>query len=312
MEPKKSLKQTSTDPSDKNENNSDILIKFPNGIIDLVELSKKEYITNSEFILSILEVCSFPQKYNYACSNNTKSFWDIVKCEQTLKKIFKNYGSETIRRYWKIIRSCGDAIKFAEVIEENKEYIDNMPIKIMTLINGISYFIKMDKKDFKDFFNVFNSKDKKSLFTKRVEAQEYSINLNNKKRKRASSDNDSIISEKKQNIIQTKKDDIIQDNFEFMKKKLSKIVDYYNNNIEKLMQFTDSNEFDTVQALYGTSGDCNHAYLYLIDKEQNQKYYFTNNDDDTILNKKNIMEYIKLIEKKGKELVDKRTIFLNK
>ena len=68
-------------------------------IIDLLKLSMQSEIKNSDIILSILEICTFNKKYNYDCSNNTKAFWDRVVEEGILKKIFKNFKSETLRKY---------------------------------------------------------------------------------------------------------------------------------------------------------------------------------------------------------------------
>ena len=76
-------------------------------IIDLPKLSMQSEIRHSEIILAILEICTFNKKYNYDCSNNTKAFWDRVVQEGILKKIFKNFKSETLRKYWKIIRNAG-------------------------------------------------------------------------------------------------------------------------------------------------------------------------------------------------------------
>jgi hypothetical protein len=59
--------------------------------MDLPKLSTKSYITNTDIILSILEICTFNKRYNYDCSNNTKAFWDRVVKEGILKKIFKNF-----------------------------------------------------------------------------------------------------------------------------------------------------------------------------------------------------------------------------
>ena len=77
--------------------------KAPNldQIMDLPRLSVKSKITHSDIILSILEICTFNKKYNYECSNNTKAFWDRVVEEGILKKIFKDFKSETLRKYWK-------------------------------------------------------------------------------------------------------------------------------------------------------------------------------------------------------------------
>ena len=71
-------------------------------IIDLGVLAGKSEIRNSDIILAIFEICTFNKKYKYDCSNNTKAFWERVVVEDILKKIFRNFKSETLRKYWKL------------------------------------------------------------------------------------------------------------------------------------------------------------------------------------------------------------------
>ena len=95
-------------------------------IIDLPKLAGKSEIQNSEIILAIFEICTFNKKYNYECSNNTKAFWERVVGEGVLKKIFRNFKSETLRKYWKIIRLTGDNDKFIEIVRHNEKFINNI------------------------------------------------------------------------------------------------------------------------------------------------------------------------------------------
>ena len=64
-------------------------------IMDLPKLAVKSDITNSDIILAIFEICTFNKKYNYECSNNTRAFWERVVEEEVLKKIFKNFKSDS-------------------------------------------------------------------------------------------------------------------------------------------------------------------------------------------------------------------------
>ena len=127
-------------------------------IIDLPKLSMQSEIKNSDIILAILEICTFNKKYNYDCSNNTKAFWDRVVQEEILKKIFKNFKSETLRKYWKIIRNAGNTEKFVEAVRKNEKFINNPVFKLLPLINAIAYYIQTEETNFEEFFSVFNSK----------------------------------------------------------------------------------------------------------------------------------------------------------
>ena len=136
------------------------------GIIDLMKLSTQHEIKNSDIILAIIEICTFNKKYNYDCSNNTKAFWDRVVEEGILKKIFKNFKGETLRKYWKIIRNAGNNEKFVEAVRKNEKFINNPVFKLMPLVNAIAYYIQTDEKNFEDFFTEFNAKTKKSSVPK--------------------------------------------------------------------------------------------------------------------------------------------------
>ena len=141
--------------------------KAPNldQIMDLPRLSIKSNITHSDIILSILEICTFNKKYNYECSNNTKAFWDRVVEEGILKKIFKDFKSETLRKYWKIIRQTGDNDKFIEVVKQNEKFINNPVLKLLPIINTISTYIITPPKNqnFEDYFISLNPKEMKEL-----------------------------------------------------------------------------------------------------------------------------------------------------
>ena len=141
--------------------------KAPNldQIMDLPRLSVKSKITHSDIILSILEICTFNKKYNYECSNNTKAFWDRVVEEGILKKIFKDFKSETLRKYWKIIRQTGDNDKFIEVVKQNEKFINNPVLRLLPIINTISSYIITPPKNqnFEDYFISINPKEMKEL-----------------------------------------------------------------------------------------------------------------------------------------------------
>ena len=164
-------------------------------IIDLPKLSMQSEIKNSDVILAILEICTFNKKYNYDCSNNTKAFWDRVVQEEILQKIFKNFKSETLRKYWKVIRNAGNTEKFVEAVRKNEKFINNPVFKLLPLINAIAYYIQTDETDFEEFFSVFNAKNKKKFSpqVKKGESKEKdSGNLLGNKRQEPDKDQDEI------------------------------------------------------------------------------------------------------------------------
>jgi hypothetical protein len=288
-------------------------------IIDLPKLSTQSEIRNSDIILAILEICTFNKKYNYDCSNNTKAFWDRVVEEGILKKIFKNFKSETLRKYWKIIRNAGNTEKFVEAVRKNEKFINNPVFKLLPLINALAYYIQTDEKDFEEFFGVFNAKNKKN-FSPKVEKEE-----NNEKKldnnllgnKRAEPDNDKnyeIIVHKEEQNGENKKSKI-----ELKQPILARSDDEQENDkrmldfddiVNRMMKISKLSREEVLIALYGTSYNIKNAFLYLKDNEKYDKYFFQATDD-LVIEKMMDKKYFKdLVDDKGMELIEERKKFL--
>ena len=288
-------------------------------IIDLPKLSMQSEIRNSDIVLAILEICTFNKKYNYDCSNNTKAFWDRVVEEGILKKIFKNFKSETLRKYWKIIRNAGNTEKFVEAVRKNEKFINNPVFKLLPLINALAYYIQTDEKDFEEFFGVFNAKNKKN-FSPKVEKEE-----NNEKKsdnnllgnKRAEPDNDKnyeIIVHKEEQNGENKKSKI-----ELKQPILARSDDEQENDkrmldfddiVNRMMKISKLSREEVLVALYGTSYNIKNAFLYLKDNEKYDKYFFQATDD-LVIEKMMDKKYFKdLVDDKGMELIEERKKFL--
>lgn len=288
-------------------------------IIDLPKLSMQSEIRNSDIILAILEICTFNKKYNYDCSNNTKAFWDRVVEEGILKKIFKNFKSETLRKYWKIIRNAGNTEKFVEAVRKNEKFINNPVFKLLPLINALAYYIQTDEKDFEEFFGVFNAKNKKN-FSPKVEKEE-----NNEKKldnnllgnKRAEPDNDKnyeIIVHKEEQNGENKKSKIelkqpILARSDDEQENDKKMLDF-DDIVNRMMKISKLSREEVLIALYGTSYNIKNAFLYLKDNEKYDKYFFQATDD-LVIEKMMDKKYFKdLVDDKGMELIEERKKFL--
>ena len=264
-------------------------------IIDLPRLSVQKNITHSDIILSILEICTFNKKYNYDCSNNTKAFWDRVVGEGILKKIFKDFKSETLRKYWKIIRQTGDNDRFLEVVRQNQKFINNPSFKLLPIINTISTYITTPPKNqnFQEYFIEINPKEMKELHKKEPSPEKKEKKPKIKK------------TEKKEKIEKIEKEENDKDYID------PKIVEM-DDTIEKLMKITNGSRENVFRALQGCTGDIKKAYLFLKDSKKYEKYFFFQSDDYIIKNLKNKNLYIQLINKKGEECVKEREKFLKK
>ena len=291
------------------------------GIIDLMKLSTQHEIKNSDIILAIIEICTFNKKYNYDCSNNTKAFWDRVVEEGILKKIFKNFKGETLRKYWKIIRNAGNNEKFVEAVRKNEKFINNPVFKLMPLVNAIAYYIQTDEKNFEDFFTEFNSKTKKSSVPKvdKAEKEEKKekcpINLLRNKRPEPdnNNENDEIQIHIGQNInnkdnnLTLKEPNVAK--IEQEPEKDQKMIEF-DETVNKMMTISKLSREEVLVALYGTSFNLKNAYLYMKDNEKYDKYFFLGTDDYVIKNLSDKGYFVDLKNIKGEELMKERQKFL--
>ena len=316
---KKEINEKEKEKENKDIDAPKIDLSDKESIIDLHKLSGQSEIKNSDIILAILEICTFNKKYNYDCSNNTKAFWERVADEEVLKKIFKSFKSETLRKYWKIIRLAGNNDKYIEIVKKYEKFINNPIFKLLPIINAISSFIQTDENNFEEFFLSFNSKDKKDFIHKEKEKEKVEdkkkINLIGEKRSRSKS-NSPQKKEQKKNIVEENKEFKSEDSKVNKEKdkeeedgvdpKLVKLDDLVN----KLMKISKFSKEEVVNALYGTSNNIENAYLYLQDNEKYDKYFFVQTDDYIIKNLRNKGYYIDLINQKGEDLVKERERFL--
>ena len=271
-------------------------------IIDLPKLSNQSEIKNSDIILAILEICTFNKKYNYDCSNNTKAFWERVVTEDILKKIFKNFKSETLRKYWKIIRLAGNNTKFLETVKHNEKFINNPVFKLLPIINAISSFVQTDEKNFEEYFASLNSKDSKG-FAHKEEKEEVNL-IGNKRHQEKSISPPKIVSKNGNHFMEE------SNNEKKLKEEDNSKEEQLDDKINELMKKTKFSREVVANALYGTSNNIQNAYLYLQDNDKYEKFYFLETDDYIIKNLRNKGYYLDLINLKGEELVKEREKFL--
>ena len=286
-------------------------------IIDLPKLSMQSEIKNSDIILAILEICTFNKKYNYDCSNNTKAFWDRVVQEEILKKIFKNFKSETLRKYWKIIRNAGNTEKFVEAVRKNEKFINNPVFKLLPLINAIAYYIQTEETNFEEFFSVFNSKNKKN-FSPKVEKEESKEkntdnNLLGNKRQEPDKNNieEEILNNGGENTnkkMELKQPILIKNDDE--EKEIEKRMMDFDDVVNRMMKISKLSREEVLIALYGTSYNIKNAFLYLKNNKKYENYFFQETDDLIIKQMKHKKYYIDLVDDKGIELVEERKKFL--
>ena len=86
-------------------------------------------IQNSDVILSLIEICSNPSKYQLSYSNKSRLFWDELFKKEELLSLFKNFKSETLRKYWRVINDLDKNEKVVETTLKFKDEINKENVK---------------------------------------------------------------------------------------------------------------------------------------------------------------------------------------
>ena len=150
-----------------------ILQKNPNvkskPFINLEELSKHPSINYSDILLALLEVGKNAESYLFPFSSKSKVFWADIMEYTVLKKIFVDFKAETLRKYWNEL-SKYDAEDTTALIKKNKSYLDNLPIKLGTIVSSITKLLSGKIKDLKEYIEAIKIDiRKKEIFEKEVE-----------------------------------------------------------------------------------------------------------------------------------------------
>ena len=108
--------------------------------IDLEKLFKEQVIYASDIVLAIIELGFNSEYYLFGYSTRSKMFWEDILKYKILGKIFEGYKSETLRKYWRILSSF-DFEKIKDLIIKHKKFLDNIPIKLGTIVLTVEKFL---------------------------------------------------------------------------------------------------------------------------------------------------------------------------
>ena len=133
-----------------------ILQKNPNvktkPYINLEELSKHHVISYSDILLSILEVGHNSESYLFPFSSKSKCFWSDILEYKVLKKIFVDFKAETLRKYWSEL-SKYDTEDATDLIKKNKSYLDQVPIKLGTIVSSVCKLLNGQIKNLQEYID---------------------------------------------------------------------------------------------------------------------------------------------------------------
>lgn len=270
-------------------------------VIDLSTIERKKNISNSEYLLSILEICLHGNKYGLTHEHSTKEFWKEVEANERLNNILKKFKTETLRKYWRTIRDINDVDTVIKVIKENANCIDKPFYKLLPLIKAIESCVKKSKgKNIEKYLTPIKAN---SASTKN-KSNSNEDKFINKKRKKNEIEEDieelETIKQRKENNI--KKEEKPLEEKEYSLEDIIKIF---------MNEFKNRSKEEIYQILYKTSCNIKKAYLVLCNTDKYDYLIFENTDDYIIQNLRNKSYYKQLIESKGEESVIEREEFLN-
>jgi len=98
-------------------------------VVDLEEIKKKSKIENADVILCLIEICTNASKYGLTNSNKSRLFWDELFKKEEIAVVFKNFKSETLRKYWRLINELNKYEKVIETVKNNEEQINKENVK---------------------------------------------------------------------------------------------------------------------------------------------------------------------------------------
>ena len=329
-----------------------VLQKNPNvkskPYINLEDLSKHPLITYSDILLALLEVGQNSNSYLFAYSSKSRCFWSDILEYNALKKIFTDFKAETLRKYWSEL-SKYDTEDATDLIKKNKSYLDNLPIKLGTIVSSISKLLSGKIKDLKEYIDniqvdirkreiyegeyknpvtgeLTKVKQVKTTFRKRYEPGNVkdfhgsTINIISLKEVYHQNGNLNDFQKVMKNI---KKEDMnkityLNEKTEEEKRKLNSINEddkFVFRAIDNVLDsFTSEFKNYTSDFIFDTlqqnSMDIGKTYNCLKEPMKNKNVGFTPLDDKVLLRRQG-EEYKILVKEKGKEAIQEREEFLN-
>ena len=138
--------------------------------VDFAEICLKKERTKHDILLAILELTVGEYKFffGHLCPS-TYDFWSNILSIDINKVIFTGFSAKKLQNYYKRIITCHDLVKFIDVVQLNKSFINEININISSTIGIINSFIKDNIEDnFNDYASklIKDKKRKKSMFQK--------------------------------------------------------------------------------------------------------------------------------------------------
>ena len=317
---------------------------------NLSEIAEHPIVSNTELLLSLIEIASNSTYYLLDYSNRSKMFWEDILQYKTPSKIFNGYKSETLRKYWRIL-SKYDAEKISDLLKLHRKFLESRPIKLGTIVTSIAQFFEGNIDNIEEYIKsiqvdvrkqeIFEHeyKDPSTGMVTKVKDVLTTIKKRKKyepgyKRQFIPQNKDLSLLEEIYGKNENKTDyqNVMQSLAREDSSKIILLHQYREEERRRLMQINEEDKFvfkviDKVltelcsefpqftrdyifDLLVSNSMNIGRTYLSLTDHNEKNKLCFTSLDDNVILTMKGSAQYIALIESKGKDLVEEREDFL--
>lgn len=258
-------------------------------IINFNELNPEDdnsHIDNSDVLLSIIEIATNGILYDISLSNKSRHYWDTLNNNKIFTKVLSHYKSETLRKYWRIISEISSIDKVLNVVNSYKDQINSTSLKILTIITGISSFLKGNIRNFVEFLT---GNDKTSQGFKANEDESFKVNEEKKmlKSKRGKTNFDEAVEIEKVNsneddrnqrnnsqkrslrVRNSSQNEVFTANDKRLFEQIEEIVETFKKEIPEF------HEDEIWEALRRNSFNVINTYQYLVDPEGNEgKFYF--------------------------------------
>ena len=109
-------------------------------------------------ILILIEICLNSQQFDINRDNSSRIFWEEVGKKEELKPITEKFKPETLRKYWRTIRTANKYKKIVSSIKEYKDKLNNDNMKLLSSINTICDYALAPKRGIDYYVNKYISK----------------------------------------------------------------------------------------------------------------------------------------------------------
>ena len=131
--------------SDKDNNNLETIINIKE-FLSKMNSDNNISISNSDMILIILEICLNSSQFEINEDNSSRAFWEEIAKKEILFPITNIFKTETLRKYWRILRNVNKPKKIINIVKEYKDKLNNENIKLLSSINIVCDYALLPKK----------------------------------------------------------------------------------------------------------------------------------------------------------------------